>query len=376
MADISAKKTSRSASLELLRFIAAVGIMIFHFGTQGIGVPDMAPYAFCFVEFFFILTGFFMLMYLETHENADDPFVYIKKRVNSFYSTFIIVLCYQLIIFLYTNSIKGIRAFFQTVFHFKWEFLLMHCSGVLYNPQYNKDYLLGHDWYLSALFLVLLIIYPIARYYRNFYKNILVPAATILLYPIIIQKFGTIQARPDYLGLTSAPVVRGMAGICTGSFTYVLYDKIKGMKFSPVSQKLLSVLDIALWLAMFYLLSPSRFFSNDRDILIYIVLFMIIVPLAVSDRTAVSGFLNHHFEKLFCYLGKMSMYLYITHWSVMITVKMLCAGMSHAVMAAIFFSATFAISIILMLMDHIRKTVLPVVIICTVLLGIAFYFCI
>ena len=44
----------------------------------------------------------------------------------------------------------------KELFHFKWEFLMIHMAGFNQAPAFNTDYLLGPAWFISSLLLALI----------------------------------------------------------------------------------------------------------------------------------------------------------------------------------------------------------------------------
>lgn len=71
----------RNAYIEMCRFIGAIMIMLLHTNYLG-GVSQQAPGAWIFVEYFFILSGFFMTKHfaLTTDSTGKDAFVYVVKK--------------------------------------------------------------------------------------------------------------------------------------------------------------------------------------------------------------------------------------------------------------------------------------------------------
>ena len=384
-------KSTRTTSVELLRFIAAIGVMIFHFGAIYLNsdaynptvyvfktlfdVPFeqnrvYSPYAYVFVEFFFMLGGFFMIKYLDEHSDPLRPADYILRKIGSFYPIFIVAFCAQFIFFIIINHISGIPAFFDALFHFKWEALLLQCTGFLKDPAFNLDYLLGQDWYLSALVLALVVVYPIALYYRKFYSRIFAPWMVILLYAGLLQNYGTLNVGSEYMGFISTAIIRGVAGLCAGSLAYTVFCRLREREFKPATLRVLSVIDVLLWLTIPVLLGPALF-SSDEDILFYILILGAIIVLAFLDRTPFSHFLNTHCVGLFSYLGGISLYLYLFHWTVMTAMNFFVPQLSPYLATPLFFGGTFALAALMKWFNQKRKSVLPVVAIAVCFLGIA-----
>ncbi len=482
------EKQRRATSIELLRFVAAIGVMMVHFGgiylSKGNYKPvtflfqtfadvpleakrSYAPFAFVFVEFFFMLGGFFMVKYLEGRKDPLNPGEFILKKVKSFYPIFIVAFSAQMIFYVLLNDFKGVSGFFDALFHFKWEALLLHCTGFLKDPAFNLDYLLGQDWYLSALVLGLIILYPIARYYHNFFEKIFVPWSTILLYALLIQQYGTLDVGSEYLGIVSTAMIRGVAGISAGCLAYFIYRSLKEKALTPMQLKVLAGVEVILWLAipilftsnvivtdsdaLFYVPIPwstillyalliqqygtldvgseylgivstamirgvagisagclayfvyrsmkekaltpmqlkvlagvevilwlaipilftSNIIATESDALFYVPIFIAIIVLAFLDKTPLSGFLNSHFTGLLGYLGSISLYLYLFHWTVMTAMNYFTPQLSPWLATGVYMGVTLGLSAIMLEVNKRRKTVLPIIIMVVVFLSIA-----
>ncbi|MEG0919375.1 MAG: acyltransferase family protein [Anaerovoracaceae bacterium] len=383
------EKTKRTTSIELLRFVAAIGVMIAHFGgiylSKGNYDPvtylfktladipleakrSYAPFGFVFVEFFFMIGGFFMLKYLDGRKDPLNPGGYILKKVKSFYPIFIVAFSAQMIFYVLLNNFKGVSGFFEALFHFKWEALLLHCTGFLKDPAFNLDYLLGQDWYLSALVLGLIIIYPIALYYRNFFEKIFVPWSTIILYALLIQKYGTLDVGSEYLGVVSTAMVRGVAGLTAGCLAYIIYRSIKEKEFSKVQLKILAVIEILMWLSV-PILFTNNIIATESDVLFYVPVLIGIIILAFLDKTPLSGFLNSHFTGFFGYLGGLSLYMYLFHWTVMTAMNYFVPQLSPLLATTAYFAITIGLSAVMFEVNKRRKTALPIVILVVIFLG-------
>jgi predicted nucleotidyltransferase len=65
----------------------------------------------------------------------------------------------------------------KELFHFKWEFLMIHMAGFNQAPAFNKDYLLGPAWYLSSLILALAPFYFLCRRFGKTFSGVIAPYA-------------------------------------------------------------------------------------------------------------------------------------------------------------------------------------------------------
>lgn len=361
---------SRTTSIELLRFIAAAAIMLFHFGNIYLNSHAYAAYGYIVVDFFFMLTGFFMMRYLSTEKSAMAPGFFFWHKIRSFYPVLLLALSCQLIFYTAQYNIQGLYGFIKTLFHFKWEFLLFHCAGILKDPAFNRDYLLGQDWYLSAMMLGLIFTYPLARCFRQFFENWLAPVTAVLFYGILVQYYGSLNVGSEYLGIFPVAIIRGAAGICLGSIAYSLW-KILPEQISPSAYRLLSILEICLWFLILLLFSPGHF-TSDTDSFFYILLFLGTIVLGMWNHTYLSHWCNTHAIQFLSLLGALSLYLYILHWTVMTAMITWLPGLPPQTALPLFFAITLLMAYLLHEIKHRLPSLIPLLtILCLFTAGVS-----
>lgn len=97
------------------------------------------------------------------------------------------------------------------------------------------NYITTVAWYLSAMMLALLILYPIARRTGAKFTRIICPLLAVLIYGIICREnehLNTISGDYFIIPIQSG-LFRGIAGICTGC---MLYDCVKATEKYEVSR--------------------------------------------------------------------------------------------------------------------------------------------
>lgn len=362
-------ETARVTSIELFRVIAALAIMTYHFFTVYIDMDGIIRFATVFVEFFFILSGFFMMKHLTESKEPLSSAAYTLGKASSFYPVYIIVFALQFILFVIMNGLSSASDVLGQLFHFKWEALLLQTAGFIPDPQFGVDYLLGQTWYLSAMLLSLLIAYPIAKHAKKWYVTLICPLVIITFYSYIMQTEGTVNVGNEYLGIIMSAILRGLAGTCVGSLCYQGYAHIKE---HPIAHKktayLLETACYLCFIALFFM--PAS--QTEADTLFFILVFTVMVIFAFSNTTPISVFLNSHFKKLFTWLGSMSLYLYLAHWSVMSVFNIYGQGLNTAIAAILYFAGTFILGWLLKLLNDKRKNAIPVAVTVCVLLAFAF----
>ncbi len=365
-------KSTRTTSIEFIRFIAAVSIMLYHFSSMYLELDkhNYIPLAFVFVDFFFLLSGFFMMKYLMTKDEPMNSFAYTLHKAKSFYGTYTIVFSFQFIFFVLSNHLSTITKVLESLFHFKWEFLLLQGAGFIQDPQFGADYLLGQAWYLSAMLLSLIIAYPLARYFKKAFIWVICPVSIIVIYSYIIQTLGTLNIGNEYFGFILSAIPRGFAGTCAGALSYAAFDKLKDSGLAEIHRGFALTAEITCYISLagFFVL---RDHLNKQDSLFFILVFAGIILLAFLNRTPVSSFFNSHGTGAFIYLGKLSLYLYLTHWTVISAMKQFLPELPLAASITIFLGGSLIVSVLLKLLEEKRRGPLPVIILCLAAIGIA-----
>ena len=81
------KKGKRDYVIESLRFIATIGIVVFHYEWLYVGHPIYFQHFYIFVEFFFILSGFFLVQNIKPEKDTVE---YIKNTTIKLYIPYVL----------------------------------------------------------------------------------------------------------------------------------------------------------------------------------------------------------------------------------------------------------------------------------------------
>lgn len=133
---------SRIRTLDLLRFIAALGVLGYHYfyrgiktgKVEGLGFQDEVffQYGYLGVNLFFIISGFVIFLSLNRYQNA---LTFIKNRVIRLFPTYILSLCITLsVFFLVLNEVPfDMKTLVSNFFMINWIFKLKSIDGVYWS---------------------------------------------------------------------------------------------------------------------------------------------------------------------------------------------------------------------------------------------------
>lgn len=326
-------KNSRMAIVDLWKFIAAVMIMIHHLyylspAFEGKDYPGY--FAWIYVEFFFILTGFFTYRHFARSDKQENivrsSLSYTWRKFKPFlpFTTVAITLQY-LLSAPYTELLQhSYRKFLYSFADYPLEVLLL---GEAHGSQQR----LVPIWFLSAMLIVFPLIGLLSQL-KNKYLILLISG----VYPLFYYGRTTLGNRvwPDDL-------LRALAGLLLGVFLCVLCDMIREKKLIPhnnTAARLLTALEIICMLLAFLFIIRA-----DKSLWrVIILLFAIGLSVMLSGRSMTARLQS----PVIAYLGKLSMPMFIWQWVVATMVIRLnqLAALPTAVSVALYFVGTLVIS--------------------------------
>lgn len=153
----------KNNQVELLRFIFAVLIMIFHAHNVNNGLGHPIPLGHVFVEFFFFLTGYFTYMHVENKMNlgmislSDTSYAltYTLQKIKKLIPYMLMTAIPYYFIFSFFKILRlnlNVRDIFREFSGAPFDLLLLQITGICSNPHFNAW------WYLSSLLFVLPVV--------------------------------------------------------------------------------------------------------------------------------------------------------------------------------------------------------------------------
>ncbi len=198
-------------------------------------------------------------------------------------------------------------------------------------------------WYLSAMMIAKLLLYPILRRYKtSFSVNIAIFAAFILA-GWLSMTCGCLGATMTWNGVMYIGLLRAFLGLLTGCICYEFASYISGIKFSSVG---LIGLHIIKLLLLFYILFYMQFSDQGiGDYVVFIAMFFL-VAIVYSGVIKLSIF-----NKKIPWLRKMSLAIYVIQ------------GAWLLVISRYEFQAGFEIELLLYLLGTVLSALLLVIVV-------------
>ncbi len=279
---------------------------------------------------------------------AHDAFLYVFSKAAAIFEIYILADISIFILHQVTKEHFTWRACLQELFHFKWELLMINLAGFIPDPQFNVDYLLPPGWYISAMLIALLPSYYLAKKFRKEYSGVIAPVAMMCGYCLIIQKTGTMNAGGELVGLLFVGLIRAFAGIGASEFAYNLYDHLEAKGLFEKEKRLLGLLDVLAWGMLLVLFILSVDAIPYADTVFWLFPFAVLIICGDRSIGSISPFLNNHLGGLFQYLGKLSLFVYLFHFQILVLFQKWFPMQNQAVAITVFLGVVTVTSALLM----------------------------
>ena len=181
-------KSKYNPEVDFWRFVFAVVIFLYHsakFIDQS--GSSLLSRGYLAVEFFFIVSGFFMASTIRNYENNSTCWEYLLHKIKSIYLYYICALVIAIAIRQWILSADGINII-KNIFMSWNEIFLLKMGGINSGRSYN-----GPTWYISAMLIAMGLLYPLVKKWRSYFMNVGALLISIFGYAIISQSGKTLN---------------------------------------------------------------------------------------------------------------------------------------------------------------------------------------
>lgn len=295
----------RNGKLDFLKFVFAIFIMSYHYqwypllievGDEKLRFAQNGGYA---VTFFFLVSGAFFAASAKAKSNeavhlADDTQKFLSRKFKYFIKWYLcaIVLYFMEDIFMQGGLKKALSHLFYTI----PSLFLLGQTGFDNKDIYVSGYYIGASWYLSALFLILMVFYPFIRLNYGIFTKIMAPLIFV----------GTLYIN---LGILHNTFMEGkLYSWCVVSLGIIIYEQCGAISNICHNKAIWGGLEIALYGVTFAFLCLG---VNPKSMIGYPMLFIYAFAVIIS----LSGITDYKiFSYKWCtFLGEVSFPLYMLH---------------------------------------------------------------
>lgn len=356
----------RNGAIDFWRFVFAILLVIFHtcmldhgdvLENQGFLFP--VPLGSLAVEFFLLTSGFLFAKSLNKRPENDilswkGTWSFMKGKLMSFYPAYVIcvILTYTVVTVTrlvyvvppltgFTDKAADVKTLLTTFVRELYELTLLRNVGV------NFERLLDQAWYLSAMLLVLLLLYPLYAKNKRRFEYYIAPILAVGLLGFMVMHGDTLLNPSDGYKLmkgydiTYKGNVRVLAEICLGVVCYRVCEWLKKKDFTKLGKIALAIAELFGYIfsilymhtlaianvnsntAMFKLreavanasgqtISAKAAWSRTYGYLEYAMLLFLALSVVItfSEKSIISSLFNH---KIFIILGQYSLYPYLLY---------------------------------------------------------------
>ncbi len=213
----------RNGEIDFLKFVFAIIIAGYHasifYNSESY---TLWPTGYIGVEFYFIVAGFLLAKESQNYNGEDIFDLNIKRIIKRFKNLFpyIFIACLTSILiysFIYKWEIKTL---FLTTIDSSVEIFGLQMTGI-------AGYIAtGVTWYLSALYLMEFILYPLLCKKYELFAKYLAPLIVIMLSGYLCVSTNTISNPGEWMGFAYKGLLRSMIGISAGVVAYELKGSV------------------------------------------------------------------------------------------------------------------------------------------------------
>lgn len=298
-----------NGELDFWKFAFCLAILFFHIGETYDGKDFFMKWGKYAVEMFFMVSGYFMCISArkaeEQHldlslgrETAGFIIGKVKKILPAYLYCYVVGLG---VWFITTGSDiiqhDGIKKLFLAVVKMIPNFLLLNMSGI------GGTRVITLTWYISAMLIAMLAIYPLLRKYKDTYLMIIAPLSALLISGYFYKVAGY-KGFSNMDGIICHGILRAVVGINIGCIVYVLVEYMKQVNYSRIKKVWLAIAELILYAIVFYLMDEG----GGKSVYNTNILLLVALAITASKQSAISALFDNKLSK---FLGSMSLYIYL-----------------------------------------------------------------
>lgn len=306
MREVLPARKQRNGTIDFLRFLFALVVVIFHgrkLASDGeFALMERGNLA---VEFFFLVSGYLMMRSAaRVPENVSighETARFLARKIKVVYPSILYAFIPSMIIVI---SIGLAPAPGESILSSVWEILLLRMSGIKGMTANTIT------WYISAMLISMLALYPLILKFRKDFAYIIAPLITIFFLGYICKIAGTLARPEKWLGILYQGIMRASAELSLGCICYQVSERLRKVPFTPLARALLTILQ---WSCI--LLSLG--FMNMNISTVNMSYFCVIPLLAVAITLVFSEIsicrISDAWNRVCSWLGRLSLPLYLNH---------------------------------------------------------------
>ncbi len=259
------------------------------------------------VDFFFLVSGYLLAKKVagETRRLNGAPcdipkstWKFLLGKIRVFYP-YLLVAFLVLFVIRFLQGQWSIREYLDSTN----DLLLLQTVSV------KSQRMVGASWYLSAMLVAMLIIYPMMKKFQRTFSLLIAPSACAVLGGYLLYTQASIRSWNAWAGILCVGLFKAFLEIAFGCFVYEASEKLRKTPFTMFSRILLGIGQTAAFVFVFYM--NTRYDWVRRLDWLFIVLLAAGVAVAFSDTVPWTGLCSN---RLFAYLEKLSTPIFLNNY--------------------------------------------------------------
>lgn len=305
-------KSRYNGQIDCLKFVMACIIMLMHTWQKFADASflHMGGYA---VEFFFAVSGALMCASAAKAEEKEarislgkETMGFILRKIKKILLPYLV--CFFMIFVMWMNVKgqvilleEGKAALINDIICMLPNLLLLSQSGILVD-----ETLVNISWYVSAMLIAMLLLYPLVRKYKQNFCLIAAPLVCLLGTGYLYCVVGKYKGIHNFLVFAPQGVWRALIGLCVGCVIYEFAAILREKNFTKFSRILLGIAGIILFGLFIFIVqygtAKAGFFIN--------ILLFFWLSILFSKQNVGAKLFDNKISKI---LGEASLYLYFLH---------------------------------------------------------------
>lgn len=341
--------------LGLMKFFFSIMIVCHHSGP-------IFDYQWCImgggyigVEFFFIVSGYFLANSVNSLKNVGTDVTmpgeatrqFVLSKIKKIMPNYLIAILLSFVLYAVVRS-YSIQTVLQNMVLVLSELFFLQMAG------FPGSWVTGVAWYLSAMYIVMFIIYPIYRYKRDIFINIVAPLSIVLIYGLFAHNYGHLNQPDMWMGFIFKGVLRSFAGISLGCVVYEIGLSLKGQNFNFVVKGLLTLIEVVGYIGVFIYAYYMHLSVYD----FFVVMLITVCVLISINGVSYTEKMNHMLwvMKISKFLEKLSLSVFLNHYYWSVLIPEMFSNMDYRGRCLVYFCAVLISAVINMLIaDGIKK---------------------
>ena len=323
----------RAGTIDFFKFLFALIITAYHAESfYLVGNDHLCGSGFIAVEFFFMVSGYLLSVKAsrQQEKNIWDANLHMLGHKICHIFPYILPAALAANLF-YIAGHFSVAGLSRSVLLSVIDIFGLQMVG------FSGFYATGVSWYISALFAVSFIIYPLLCKRRELFGKYIGPFTAVLVYGFICQKTGTLNGPGAWWSVVYQGLLRGYAGMAMGCAAYEFKLWLDQQKRS-VLYGLLEILGYAITIAY-------GAFHPTGDLFDFLMIPCIFVSVAISfsEQSMLERVFAHG---VFHWFGAFSMSLFLNHYFIKENLPRFFPQMERHRMLAVYYGTILVFSLV------------------------------